>query len=195
MTQIYVSGLCIIGSDKGLVPVKRQTIISTKAVYLLIGPPWTISWNLESKYNYFHTRIWMPKRGPHNDSYFVSALLCKKWRLSFSVRTTICCPRPAFHDDVIKWKHFPRYWPLLRGIHRSPVNSPHKGQRRGALMFSLICLKKQLSKQSRRWWFETLSRPLWRRCNVFRLYQNGTTQTHSHAYKFALVFTIFCATE
>ena len=43
------------------------------------------------------------------------------------------------HDDVIKWKHFPRYWPFVRGIHRSPVNSPHKGQWRGALIFSLIC--------------------------------------------------------
>ena len=30
------------------------------------------------------------------------------------------------HDDVIKWKHFPRYWPFVRGIHRSPVNFPHK---------------------------------------------------------------------
>ena len=43
------------------------------------------------------------------------------------------------HDDVIKWNHFPRYWPFVRGIHRSPVNSPHKGQWRGAKMFSLIC--------------------------------------------------------
>ena len=43
------------------------------------------------------------------------------------------------HDDVIKWKHFPRYWPSVRGSHRSPVNSPHKGQWCGALMFSLIC--------------------------------------------------------
>ena len=43
------------------------------------------------------------------------------------------------HDDVIKWKHFPRYWPFVRGIHGLPVNSPHKGQWRGALMFSLIC--------------------------------------------------------
>ena len=43
------------------------------------------------------------------------------------------------HDDVIKWKHFPCYWPFVQGIHRSPVNSPHKGQWRGALMFSLIC--------------------------------------------------------
>ena len=45
------------------------------------------------------------------------------------------------HDDVIKWKHFPRYWPFVRGIHKSPVNSPHKGQWRGALMFSLICAR------------------------------------------------------
>ena len=44
------------------------------------------------------------------------------------------------HDDVIKWKHFPRYWPFVRRIHRSPVNSPHKGQWRGALMFLLICV-------------------------------------------------------
>ena len=44
------------------------------------------------------------------------------------------------HYDVIKSKHFPRYWPIVRGIHRSPVNSPHKGQWRGALMFSLICV-------------------------------------------------------
>ena len=43
------------------------------------------------------------------------------------------------HDGVIKWKQFPRHWPFVRGIHRSPVISPHKGQWRGALMFSLIC--------------------------------------------------------
>ena len=43
------------------------------------------------------------------------------------------------HDDVIKWKHFPRYWTFVRGIHWSPVISPHEGQWRGTLMFSLIC--------------------------------------------------------
>ena len=41
------------------------------------------------------------------------------------------------------WRHqmetFPRYWPFVWGIHRWPVNSPQKGQWRGALMFSLIC--------------------------------------------------------
>ena len=43
-------------------------------------------------------------------------------------------------DDVIKWKHFPRYWPFVRVSPRSPVNSPHKGQWHGAFMFSLICI-------------------------------------------------------
>ena len=43
-------------------------------------------------------------------------------------------------DDVINWKHFPRYWPFVRGIHRYPMISPHRGQWRGALMCSLICV-------------------------------------------------------
>ena len=46
---------------------------------------------------------------------------------------------PTFSWWRHQWNHFSRYWPIfVRGIHRSPVNSPHKGQWRGALMFSLI---------------------------------------------------------
>ena len=45
------------------------------------------------------------------------------------------------HNDAIKWKHSPLYWSFVRGIHRSPVNSPHKGQWCGALKFSLICVR------------------------------------------------------
>ena len=73
------------------------------------------------------------------------------------ITETVTCPSSVFrlehlahdmgtlphhwpHDDVIKWEQFPRNWPFVRGIHRSPVNSPHKGQWRGPLMFSLICL-------------------------------------------------------
>ena len=63
------------------------------------------------------------------------------------------CICPSIHDDVMKWKHFLHYWPFVRGIHRSPVNS-------------LICaLNKRLSKQSWGWWFETPSCSLWRHCN------------------------------
>ena len=43
------------------------------------------------------------------------------------------------HDGIIKWKHSLRYWPFVRGIHRWPMDSAHKGQWRGALMFSLTC--------------------------------------------------------
>ena len=71
------------------------------------------------------------------------------------------------HDDVIKWKHFPRYWPFVRGIHRFPVNSPHKDQWREALVFFFdLRQNERLSKKSWGWWFETPSRPLWRHCNV-----------------------------
>ena len=56
------------------------------------------------------------------------------------------------HDDVIKWNFF-RVTGHLWGIHRSPVNSPHKGQ----------------CKQWRGWWFDTPSRPLWRHCNDWSL--------------------------
>ena len=44
------------------------------------------------------------------------------------------------HDDVIKWKHFPRNWPFVWGIHRDRWIPRTKGQWRGALMFSLICV-------------------------------------------------------
>ena len=53
-------------------------------------------------------------------------------------------PGPLAVELSVAWwrhwmEHFPRYWPFVWGIHRWPVNSPHKGQWRGALMFSLIC--------------------------------------------------------
>ena len=90
----------------------------------------------------------------------------------------------TIHDDVIKWKRFPHYWPFVRGIHRSPVNSPHKDQRRRAVMFSLIYIrKKRLRKQSWGCWIDTPSRPLWRHCidkfYLPRSQSNGSGQTIS----------------
>ena len=65
---------------------------------------------------------------------------------------------------------FPRDWPFVRGIHRSPVDSTHKGQWRGALILYPL-LNKRLSKQWRRWWLETPSRSLWRLCIVLVMSQ------------------------
>ena len=87
-------------------------------------------------------------------TYTVTMLRCFKWHISsksvwciaefvgliYTMAAELATVRAPTHDDVIKWKHLPRYWPFVRGIHRSPVNSPHKGQWRGALMFSLICV-------------------------------------------------------
>ena len=74
------------------------------------------------------------------------------------------------HNDVIKWKHFPCYWPFVRGINPSPVNSLHKGQWRGALMFSVICTwtNDWVYKQLRCRWLETPSHSLWRHCIMLR---------------------------
>ena len=72
-------------------------------------------------------------------------LFCKVMQRIF---IAVCCSSddPTIftsmaHDDVINWKYFPRYWPFVRGIHQSPVNSPQKGQWRGALMFTLMCTR------------------------------------------------------
>ena len=66
--------------------------------------------------------------------------LCSEFTCNPSMTTVEYGSDFGLHDDVIKWKHFPRNWPFVRGIPRSPVNSPHKSQWRGALMFSLICV-------------------------------------------------------
>ena len=62
------------------------------------------------------------------------------------------------HHDITKWRHFPRHWPFVWGIHWWPVNSPHKDQWCGALIFFFdLCLNKWLSKQWRGWWFDVMT--------------------------------------
>ena len=83
----------------------------------------------------------------------------------------------------LEWRHNGRHavsnhqphWPFVRGIHRSPVNSPHKGQWRGALMFSLICAWINAWVNNRE--AGDLS-PLWRHCNgvVSQSYPHCFTQ-------------------
>ena len=70
-----------------------------------------------------------------------------------------CC-RYRWPSGSPWWHHQMETFSALLTIHRSPVNSPHKGQWRGC--FFVICA---LNKQSWGWWFETPSRSLWRHCN------------------------------
>ena len=72
------------------------------------------------------------------------------------------------HDGVIKWKHFPRYRPFVRGIHRSGEFPTQRPVTRSFDVFFDLRLNERLSKQSWGWWFETLSCPLWRHRNVMK---------------------------
>ena len=55
--------------------------------------------------------------------WFCCALLCRGYLISYFCIGMINQPTlfkaALVHDDVIKWKNFPRWWPFVRGIHRS----------------------------------------------------------------------------
>ena len=77
------------------------------------------------------------------------------------------------HDDVIKWKHFPRCWPLVRGI---PGEFPTKRPvTRSFDVYFNVRPNKRLSKQSWGWWFETPSHPF---CVIVMLCGNFTKYCH-----------------
>ena len=82
----------------------------------------------------------------------------------FHITSLLC------HDGVFKWKEFPRYCFRVTGhlCGNSPVPGEFPTQRpvmRSFDVFFALRLKKRLSKQSWGWWFETLTRPLWRHRN------------------------------
>ena len=93
--------------------------------------------------------------------------------------TMIFCHRfpNTSHDDVIKWKHFPHYWPFVRGIHRSfPTQRPVT---RSFDVFFDLRLNKRLSKQSWGWWLETLSCSLWRQSNEANVVTTVLADAHA----------------
>ena len=65
-------------------------------------------------------------------------------------------------DDVIKWKHFPRYWPFVPEF---PSQMPVT---RSFDVFFDLGMNKRLSKQSKRRWFETPWYSSWRHCYAFQ---------------------------
>ena len=93
----------------------------------------------------------------------------------------------GFYFDVIKWKHFPRYWPFVMGIHRS--------QRPVTQSFDVFCdlrLIKRLSKQSRRRWFERPSRSLWRQYNVTSASRSAFLTSARNTNNYHQNWPIFC---
>ena len=74
------------------------------------------------------------------------------------------------HDDVIKWKHFPHYWPFFAGNSLVPGEFPaQRPVTRSFDVFFDLRPNKRLSKQWWGLWFETPSSPLWRHCNEIKI--------------------------
>ena len=76
----------------------------------------------------------------------------------------------VFVSSLKWWRHQMETFSELLAIcaENSPVPGEFPAQRpvtRSFDVFFNLRLNKQLSKQSWSWWFETLSRPLWRHCN------------------------------
>ena len=87
------------------------------------------------------------------------------WLARFYSLPVVSCKMEVYlkHDDVIKWKHFPRYWPFVIGHRWIPRTKASEAE----LWYSFY---NRLSKQSRGWWFETPLRPFWLHCNGLGIY-------------------------
>ena len=76
------------------------------------------------------------------------------------------CHRAWIKKNVSLWRHhveaFPRYWLIVRRIHRSPVKSTHKGPVMRILMFFYVGPRQLLNKQWNKRWLETT----WSLCDV-----------------------------
>ena len=92
---------------------------------------------------------------------FIKWIMWKSWLLGTDIE--------YIHDYVIKWKHFPRYWPLwVRGIQWIVITKASDAE----LWCFLWCAPEQTLEQTIDMpviWaagFKTPSRSLWRHCNV-----------------------------
>ena len=76
-----------------------------------------------------------------------------------SLIRNMCSGTALLHDDVIEWKHFPRYWPFSGEF---PTQRPVT---RSFDVFFDLRPNERFSKHSWSWWLKTQSSPLWRHSN------------------------------
>ena len=93
---------------------------------------WIESWNMTLQfkcgdtysYHFFYLDQ-IIKSGIHSYHYFFH--INKKLTVLINLLVAITLVSLKYHGEVIKWKHFPRFWPFVQGINQSPVISPNKG--------------------------------------------------------------------
>ena len=86
-------------------------------------------------------------------------------------------------SDFPWWRHQMETFFALLAIcaENSPVPGEFPTQRPVTRSVFDLRLNKRLSKQSWGWWFETLSRPLWRHCNALKWSQRKCAKSTSHS--------------
>ena len=142
-----------------------------KRGYLFISPPWD-RWHIPQINDMpkkWHASHCLPQLLYHCNIQrlsiiFISYISYKK----YGHQNYINCYTDSFsyHDDIIKWKHFPRNWPFVQGIHR-PGDFPTQRPVMWSFdVFFDLRLNKRLSKQPWGWWFEMPLWSLWRQCNA-----------------------------
>ena len=100
-----------------VVPLKSylsNSIPQLPITIVMIGSWWYLIYQIKCYKNISESKLWL-------------------WKCESKIQIL------NLHKVVIKWGHFSRCWPFVWGFHRSPVNSPYKGQWHGTLVFSLIC--------------------------------------------------------
>ena len=172
-------GILILSADKfpqqiGLVNlvlkhirISKHQVISLNLTQIIVQRQW---YSVES-----HTEGKRPRSGP--------ILLRHQWRSLFLIRCADAIdgehlpavsgskaehPTNISSERLSWWRHQMETFSAL--LATCAGNSPVPTQRlvtRSFDFFFDLRLNKRLSTQWWGWWFETLSRPLWRHCNVF----------------------------
>ena len=61
----------------------------------------------------------------HNILKYIFMKECKSIGSTNAFSSVVWIHFLGWQDDVIRWKHFPHYWPFVQEIHRSLVYTPH----------------------------------------------------------------------
>ena len=127
VTHLCGGNLTIIGSDNGLSPGRRQALIWTNAGILLIEP---IGTNFNEIFIEIHVisfkKIYSKMSFGKWRPFCLGLNVLSCWEKSIWFRKhetslrwcgdTVMLATWSKHDDVIKWKHFPRNWSFVREI-------------------------------------------------------------------------------
>ena len=145
VTHICVSiqGQCILACHNGLSPVRHQAIIWTWNDLLSIELFGTHFYEIQIKIHQFSCKkinLKMPSTKLRRFCRGRIMLFIGSFTRLITQLTNQQISHSVYSNYQVHswWRHqmetFPCYWPFVRGIHQSPVDFPHIGQWRGALI-------------------------------------------------------------